>query len=626
MRISARSILHVCCVLVIAFVAGCGGGGGDSNDDNRPPAPAGLSYATPQNLRMTAAVASIVPTVTGTVTSYSIAPVLPEGLKFDTTTGAISGTPTQPAPATDYTVTASNGSGSTSFVLSLKVFTLNVETKSISRMTASGVSIYPTVVVRPVNFDVPALYAKAQDATGLILPAVEVTARDDKSFTLQLTTNPSVSPNLFSGAVTLSLCRDANCATPLEEPSASAAFAIDVLGPTSTWPGDHQTPLTAWDGVGDWGTVQGNAAHTGYVPAKVDLDKATTRWKVPGNTYWNAWTPYKPNLTTANGLLYVMSTGFSNSGVLFAKRESDGTEVWRHDFAGLLYPTANPAAVSSGVVYAAAGNQGATFMFAFDASSGAVRYQAPMSSQWEHYYAPTVGPNGMLYADGGMYGGMYAFNPAGAQLFFGNEAQTSGWTPAVDATAVYSYTGGKLRVRDPLTGVVAHVINDPSFQNYVYEIGGAPVLGAAGSVFMANYANAALNGGLIGNTLLNFRVATNSIGWQVSGAYPATPGYKAAVLYAVNNLPLGLEARAESDGQLLWSWTPASTQGDKVFVSEVLLTDNLAFVSTDKATYAIDLATHRAVFSYPASGKLSLSANGVLYIHNTTDLIAINLK
>lgn len=248
-----------------------------------------------------------------------------------------------------------------------------------------------------------------------------------------------------------------------------------------------------------------------------------------------------------------------------------------------------------------------------------------MTSQWEGYLAPTVGPNGMLYANAGTYGGLYAFNPTGNQLFFAYEAQTSNWTPAVDSAAVYAYTGGSLRVHHPLTGLVLNEIIDPTFQNYIYEIGGAPVLGASGSVFAASYSNAALNGGMLGNTLLNFRTATNSIAWQVTGAYPTTPGYNAAVVYAVNQNPLRLEARAESDGSLLWWWTPANP-GDSQFISEVLLTENLAFVSTNRATYAIDLTTHRPVFSYPTSGKLALSANGILYIHNTTDLIAINLK
>lgn len=42
----------------------------------------------------------------GAPTAYTIAPVLPTGLLFDTISGAISGTPTQVTPATDYLVTA----------------------------------------------------------------------------------------------------------------------------------------------------------------------------------------------------------------------------------------------------------------------------------------------------------------------------------------------------------------------------------------------------------------------------------------------------------------------------------------------------------------------------------------
>jgi hypothetical protein len=628
MRAGVHPIVHFCCVALFALIAGCGGGGGTSPPPPPPPpapAPSGLTYSTPQALRLKSAITALSPTVSGTVTSYSVAPALPAGLTLDTVTGQISGTPTQTSPATNYTITASNSSGSTNFVLSLKVFTVALESSAISRTIADGASIYPAVVVRPVNLDVATLYANAQDPSGLILPTVEVSANSDGSFTLLLMTNPSVAPNLFTGDVTVNLCRDSSCATALEVPSVVVPFSVQVLGTTSAWPGNHLTPLAAWNGAPDWSMVQGNASHTGFVPATVNPDEFTTRWKTVGNMLWNAWTPLKANLTTANGLFYVVSSNYLDSGVLYAKRESDGSEVWRYEFAGMTYPSANPAAVSNGVVYVAAGHQQETYMFAFNATDGSVVYRAPMTSQWEGYLAPTVGPNGMLYANAGTYGGLYAFNPTGNQLFFANEAQTSNWAPAVDSAGVYAYTGGTLRVHDPLTGLVLNQIVDPTFQNYIYEIGGAPVLGAPGSVFAANYANSALNGGAIGNTLLNFRLATNSIAWQVTGAYPTTPGYKAGVVYAVNHSPLRLEARAESDGALLWWWTPQSAS-DTVFVSEVLLTENLAFVSTNRATYAIDLTTHRPVFSYPMFGKLALSANGILYIQNTTDLVAINLK
>jgi Putative Ig domain len=61
------------------------------------------------------------PSVTGTVTSYSISPALPAGLQLNAATGVISGTPTELSLATNYTITATNSSGSTTFVVSIAV-------------------------------------------------------------------------------------------------------------------------------------------------------------------------------------------------------------------------------------------------------------------------------------------------------------------------------------------------------------------------------------------------------------------------------------------------------------------------------------------------------------------------
>ena len=115
------------------------------------------------------------------------------------------------------------------------------------------------------------------------------------------------------------------------------------------------------------------------------------------------------------------------------------------------------------------------------------------------------------------------------------------------------------------------------------------------------------------------------IEWQIPGVYPTTPAYANGVLFVANERPLRLEARSEDDGSLLWYWTPPYS-GDEGFDSEVLLTDNLVFVSTNRSVYAIDLNSRRAVWSYPQTGRLALSENGILYIQGETYLTAINLK
>jgi hypothetical protein len=497
---------------------------------------------------------------------------------------------------------------------------VNLLSGNISRMVVNGTSVAIDVSIQPNNFAFAGvLFATAADTAGVFMSAVSVAANGGGRYTLALATSTMAPPGHYAGNVTLNLCSDSACAVPQQVPSIAVPFDINVMSPASAWPGDNLSALTAWSAVPDWAMFQGNAAHTGYVPVEVNPNQFSTRWKTPAVVATSSFYDLMGTLTTANGQFFVAGNNF-----LYARKELDGGLVWQYDFSGLQFPSVNPPAVGNGVVYIAAGQQSSTFLFAFNAADGTLRFKAPMSSQWEHYLAPTIGAGG-VYTNAGTYGGLFAFDWSGQQLFFDYMAQTSMWTPAIDAVGVYTYTGGTMRVVDPNSGAVLNSISDPTFTNYIYEIGGSPVLGAAGSVFVANYENSLLNGGAIGNTLINFSVSKNAIQWQIPGVYPSTPAYAAGVLYVANEKPLRLEARAETDGALLWSWTPPQS-GDVHFKSEVLLTKNLVFVSTNLSTYAVEVVTHRAVWSYPLSGRLALSQNGILYIQGKDVLTAINLK
>ncbi len=117
-----RRAVFLCWVGVSSLIAACGGGGyNGSKAPAQVVAPTALSYTSPATATIGVAASGLTPTVTGTVTSYAVAPALPSGLALDTTTGAITGTATSLTDAANFTITATNSAGSTNFVLSLAV-------------------------------------------------------------------------------------------------------------------------------------------------------------------------------------------------------------------------------------------------------------------------------------------------------------------------------------------------------------------------------------------------------------------------------------------------------------------------------------------------------------------------
>lgn len=496
--------------------------------------------------------------------------------------------------------------------------TASITSAPISRTVVVGTSVYAKATLS-LSFVPSGTLSVQVDQTPAapFLSSVDVVPGGNGAYTLNIFTSSTAAEGHYTGPATLKLCANAACTTVQPVASVKLPYTVDVLSGASAWPGDHQTTLSALAGAPDWSTFQGNSAHTGFVPVDLDPDKVTTRWQISGGGALSTFGDMPRTVATSGGLFFL-----SSDAAVSARRESDASVVWQYDFSGLTYPTANAPAVSNGTVYVAAGHQADTFLFAFNASGGSLVFKAPMTSQWESYLAPTAGPAG-VYANGGTYGGIYGFARTGETMFFDSAEQTSLWSPAVDANSVYVYTGHYLRVLDPVTGAVRGAIVDPTFTDYIHEIGGAPVLGDSGLVFAANYSNSLVNGGDIGNTLTAFDTSAGTIAWQVSGTYPTTPAYHAGHLYVANERPMRVEVRAADTGALEWSWVPPSGTD---FYSEVLVTNNQLFVSTNYALYAIDLASHEPVWSYPGSGHLALSANGVLYFQNANRITAFNLK
>ena len=112
--------------------------------------PSGVAYSgSPFTLTKGVAMTTATPSVSGgTVTSWSVSPSLPAGLSLDTSTGAISGTPTAITSAANYTVTATNGGGSNSTVVSIVV---NDVAPSSITYTPSSLSLTKDVTMSAIT-------------------------------------------------------------------------------------------------------------------------------------------------------------------------------------------------------------------------------------------------------------------------------------------------------------------------------------------------------------------------------------------------------------------------------------------------------------------------------------------
>jgi hypothetical protein len=113
------------CGLVFAvtlLMGACGGGGGGGNTT------AVVKMSAPQDLQYGVGTGEVgspygpyPPSVSGTVSTYSVRPALPAGLILDPTSGVISGTPLAASPQATYVITAGNAGGTATVAVTLLV-------------------------------------------------------------------------------------------------------------------------------------------------------------------------------------------------------------------------------------------------------------------------------------------------------------------------------------------------------------------------------------------------------------------------------------------------------------------------------------------------------------------------
>lgn len=359
-------------------------------------------------------------------------------------------------------------------------------------------------------------------------------------------------------------------------------------------------PSAVW---ADWGTYQGNAGHTGYVPTTLDLGQLSQLWfrtPVPAAAY--------SGIAVGNGKLYASRSSYSVAGGLYALDISDGLERWRVEFAEDF--SVNPPALDGSSVYFQTGQgyHDAPFFRSYDATTGAFRFKSAFGAQWETYLAPVIA-NGTAYMNAGYYGGMYAFDTAnGVQRWFCDALpQYDQWSPGLTATHMITYLGASfsnagnagIYAVNRTTGAVDYRVTDADYTWGGWSMGQAVAMDGS-SCYVTN-----------GMRLIKFDLTGKKIAWQKTRQFYGQVTVGPNAVYALDHG--GITASDRATGNFLWMLE--SSHG--AFMGPLIVTDRNLIAQSQTHTMVFDLASRQEVWSYPVVGPMALD-NGVLYVAGET--------
>lgn len=420
-----------------------------------------------------------------------------------------------------------------------------------------------------------------------------------------LETSPALKAGVYNSTLEVRTCVDdpIDCKWPFNGSPRQIPLKITVRSNTNL------TPLKSLPQVSSWSTFQGNAAHSGYVPASFYPSNFLRRWN---------WTPasagFLSDISIENGVVFLNKTSATYpSGVyeLTALNESNGQVLWKTPMGKLS--KANAPAAGSGKVFVTSTGHSDTFFWVFDQATGALLNKIAMNSQWETYLAPTVYGN-EVFTESGYYGGMSKYSIGEQKISWGiGLPQYDTWTPAVDANFAYTYLSGSLHAVSKADGKVAYTIKNPDFSWAGYG-GSTPVLSERNMAFVS------------GNGLQAFDLSKQTRAWSVTGNISAAPTYAKDVVFVLNANGTVLEARSAQTGSLVWMASALSSDNVSRNFRNMVVTDNLVFISSGNNTLAIDIKTRQVVWEHPFGGSLAISDRGVLYIKGDSRIEAINLQ
>jgi len=487
--------------------------------------------------------------------------------------------------------------------LSPAAFDLTREEGELLNLTMIGALSAPEIGTQ-------AIYALISDPTTRLIAA---TGSGDANTAQQITVKTrgvSLAPGNYSTNLKLELCYDIVC----QKPVAGSPWAIPLKVAVSAL--TNLKPLSPEPTLASWSTYRGNALRNAYLPATFDPANFSRRFSIASRYNYSS---LPTSLAIDNGKVFMVRQT-PEGQMLEAISEETGKLVWSVNFGpagdGTTYVT-SPAA-ANGRLYVNSGlrnSGGQDFLYVLDQVDGKLLHKIPMGVNAASR-PPAVAGNFLLQVAGTENLGMSNFDAITAQPVWESHSSTAG-TAAVsfDSSFAYLYTFSHIQGINLSDGSTAfmHSAQLPAYKP------------RRPTVVLSGHRHAFINAD---DRIVAFDTVSRAPAWEVMGAFTGDPAYAKNVLYAIEGGKF-LEARDGATGALLWSaeFEPIDNLGLSYNTDEILVTENLAFISGTTKTIAIDLTTKKVVWSHPLGGSISISKNAILYILTWNDeLRAINLR
>lgn len=252
--------------------------------------PANLAFPSGGAATFTTGVSSsLVPTFTGGITNCTISPALPTGIVINSSTCAISGTPTAVSPQTNYTITATNQFGNTSATLNFGVNTLAPQTLSFSFGGSTTINSNTNVnYALTVTGGVSSCSVNPTLPAGLTLNTTNCSITGTPTSTTSATAYTITATNQYgSGNVTVTIATTLIAPTAFSFPYTPGATTVYTIG----------TPVNVSPAI--TGVIT-NCVASPALPAGLALN--TTNCSITGNpTTVSGATNYTITASNANG-------------------------------------------------------------------------------------------------------------------------------------------------------------------------------------------------------------------------------------------------------------------------------------------------------------------------------------